>query len=75
MQSHVTVQTATERCGDSAAESRGLKPNLDMLNPTNIVTVGDLPDKYMNWAEGHLPSVHGGRAHPELVRAKGPGRR
>ena len=41
-----------------------------MISPATIVTVGELYDKYVEWAGQFLAPMRDGRAHPEFVRAK-----
>ncbi len=41
-----------------------------MVNPAAIVTVGDLLDKYVEWAEGYLVPMRDGRPNPDLIRVK-----
>jgi len=41
-----------------------------MVNPATIVSVGDLLDKYVEWAEGYLTPMRDGRSSPDLIRVK-----
>jgi len=41
-----------------------------IVNPATILTVGDLIDKYAEWAEGYLAPMRDGRAHPDLIRVE-----
>ena len=41
-----------------------------IVNPTTIVTIGDLLDKYIRWAEGYLLPLRDGRTHPDLIRVR-----
>ena len=45
-----------------------------MVNPTTIVSVGGLLDKYVERAEGYLAPMRDGRPDPDLIRVKGPAR-
>jgi len=40
-----------------------------IVNPATILTVGDLIDKYVEWAEGYLTPMRNGRAQGhEVIR-------
>ena len=42
----------------------------NIINPRNIVSVGQLHDKYVEWLEGHLASMRDGRESPDIGRAR-----
>lgn len=41
-----------------------------MVNATTILTVGELYDKYMEWARGFLLPLRDGSKHPDLVKVE-----
>ena len=41
---------------------------VQMINPRDIVTVGELVDKYTEWVGQHAPARPDGRPHPDLER-------
>jgi integrase len=41
-----------------------------MVDPGTILTVGELLDKYAEWAERYLTPMRDGSAHPDLIRVE-----
>ena len=41
-----------------------------IVNPATIVTVGELYDKYLDWAKQYFPALRDGRTNPDVMKVE-----